>query len=110
MDEYIERRRLYESVAYLEELARERVLNEPTNSPSYVGFVCQLSERTNFKNMIFDAPAADVAPVVRCKDCVFYTDNIKNPVYRKGFCNRIESSCFDKKNPNDFCSYGERKK
>ena len=42
-------------------------------------------------------PAADVVPVVRCKDCahLFYT-----------MC----AACgFLPRNPNDFCSYGVRK-
>ena len=43
-------------------------------------------------------PAADVAPVVRCKDCKHYD---------------IGGSCiicgFQSRKPDDFCSYGERK-
>lgn len=43
-------------------------------------------------------PAADVAPVVRCKDCIHYD---------------IGGSCiicgFQSRKPDDFCSYGERK-
>ena len=42
-----------------------------------------------------DIPAADVAPVVRCKDCKFWDF---------GDCYRLELS-----RPDDFCSYGERK-
>lgn len=40
-------------------------------------------------------PAADVVPVVRCKDCKFWDF---------GDCYRLELSRSD-----DFCSYGERK-
>jgi hypothetical protein len=43
-------------------------------------------------------PAADVAPVVRCKDCKHYD---------------IGGSCiicgFQSRRPDDFCSCGERK-
>lgn len=46
---------------------------------------------------IWKAPAADVAPVVRCKDCK----------------HEFGGSCilcgFQKRRPEDFCSYGERK-
>lgn len=46
---------------------------------------------------VSDAPAADVAPVVRCKDCK----------------HEFGGSCilcgFQKRKPEDFCSYGERK-
>ena len=38
-------------------------------------------------------PAADVVPVVRCKDCKHY---------------QTDYMCFLRK-PDDFCSYGERK-
>lgn len=40
-------------------------------------------------------PAAEVVPVVRCKDCKFWD---------LGDCYRLELS-----RPDDFCSYGERK-
>lgn len=40
-------------------------------------------------------PAAEVVPVVRCKDCKFWDF---------GDCYRLELS-----RPDDFCSYGERK-
>lgn len=46
-------------------------------------------------------PAADVAPVVRCKDCKNYYECGVN------FCDRLGMDC-----PGDsdfFCSYGERK-
>lgn len=42
-----------------------------------------------------DFPAAEVVPVVRCKDCEFWDF---------GDCYRLELS-----RPDDFCSYGERK-
>lgn len=46
------------------------------------------------------------APVVHCKNCKYYTDNINDPNLRKGFCNRVEMNCFDKRLPDDYCSYG----
>ena len=42
-------------------------------------------------------PAADVVPVVRCDDCVYYGS--------RRWC-ELHSSVFDE---NAFCSYGERK-
>ncbi|MDE6148580.1 MAG: hypothetical protein K2F81_00580 [Ruminococcus sp.] len=53
-------------------------------------------------------PAADVEPVVRCKDCEFYTNNSNDKNLRKGYCNRIPQYCFDKRKPDDFCSLGAR--
>lgn len=45
------------------------------------------------------APTADVAPVVQCWGC----KNYNKP--RLGWC----SVHMDRENPDDFCSYGERK-
>ena len=64
MAEYMEKATLYKDISELEELARNRVLDTPTNSPVYVRYVAQLNERTMLKHKIFDFPAADVAPVV----------------------------------------------
>lgn len=48
---------------------------------------------------IWKAPAADVAPVVRCKDCKHHNKP------RLGWC----EVHLDRENLDDFCSYGERK-
>ena len=49
------------------------------------------------EQLLDEIPAADVAPVVRCKDCK----------------HKFGGSCilcgFQKRKPDDFCSYGERK-
>lgn len=47
--------------------------------------------------ILSDIPAADVVPVVRCDDCVYYGS--------RRWC-ELHSSVFD---DNAFCSYGERK-
>lgn len=47
------------------------------------------------KRMVESIPAAEVVPVVRCKDCEFWDF---------GDCYRLELS-----RPDDFCSYGKRK-
>ena len=44
-------------------------------------------------------PAADVAPVVRCKVCRSYNKP------RAGWC----EVHLDREHPDDFCSYGERR-
>ena len=64
MPEYIERERLYNELCRLEDLARKRVIDTPTNSPAFARYNAQLSERTTLKYLVLDAPAADVAPVV----------------------------------------------
>ena len=53
------------------------------------------------RSIIQRAPAADVAPVVHCKDCAHRTEmgNCGHPRYHG-----ILPSAY----PYDFCSYGER--
>lgn len=62
-------------------------------------------EQCNYAiNMIEDAPVADVAPVVRCKNCKYaYYYNEEGC---RGFvCNGYFQ--YADVEPNDFCSYGE---
>ena len=54
--------------------------------------------------IIKDLPAADVAPVVRCKDCQNWKRNV-------GLTDSPNGHCFEHDidtNGRDFCSYGER--
>jgi len=58
-------------------------------------------------------PAADVAPVVRCKDCASWNGN---PATGYGVCDRIADrdreggASFDDETAfDDFCNYGARK-
>ena len=54
---------------------------------------------------LHEVPAADVAPVVRCKDCQHWKRNV-------GLTDRPNGHCFEHDidtNGRDFCSYGERK-
>lgn len=71
MAEYIEREALYRKICELEELARNRYLDTPSNSPAYPRYMAQLNERTALKHLVFDMPAADVEPVRhgRCGVC-----------------------------------------
>ena len=49
------------------------------------------------EQLLDEIPAADVAPVVRCKDC------------KHEFGRSCIICGFQKRKPDDFCSYGERK-
>ena len=55
--------------------------------------------------MLIEEPAADVAPVVRCKDCKHYNMGVCLKIYSDG---NIHSAAWQKRKPEDFCSYGER--
>ena len=57
------------------------------------------------KTLLLRQPAADVAEVVRCKDCQNWKRNV-------GLTDSPNGHCFEHDidtNGRDFCSYGERK-
>ncbi len=93
MNEYIEKNALYKKIAELEELARNRYLDTPSNSPACARYMAQLDERTRFKHMIYDSPAADVAEVkhgkwikcsvIKCSVCGSCTDIQSDEAYEK---------------------------
>ena len=61
---------------------------------------------------ISDAPTADAVEVVRCKDCKYYCKDKINGVICRHPALDFDTECFDhwiNTNPDDFCSYGERK-
>ena len=64
MREYIDKSALYKKIAQMEEVARNKYLDTPRNNPYYSRYMAQLDERTAFKYLVADFPAADVAPVV----------------------------------------------
>lgn len=76
----------------------------------YPGLFCP--EKPNLGNNLgkcdrrkhLEEDAADVAPVVRCKDCKYWQDN--NDGYPHEECRWWHGETPD---ANDFCSYGERK-
>ena len=62
--EYIDKRELYQKISELEEIARKRYLDTPSDSPLYKRYMAQMNERTSFKHLVADFPAADVVEVV----------------------------------------------
>ncbi len=54
-------------------------------------------------------PAADVAPVVRCKDCKWFANNNGGEWFGCWLFNEIRAVPEDSPTPDDFCSYGEKK-
>lgn len=58
---------------------------------------------------ILKAPAADVVPVVRCKDCKWFVDNNGGEWYGCKMFQVVRITPEDAPKPDDFCSYGKRK-
>lgn len=67
MSEYINKSKLYEKVAELEDLARQRFLDTPSTSPCYERYREQLNERTALKHLVADFPTENVAEVVQAE-------------------------------------------
>lgn len=63
------------------------------------------SEWEEIEEAINAAPTADVAPVVRCKDCKYAYINSFSAASGVALC----SSNAKAMQQDDFCSYGERK-
>ena len=55
--------------------------------------------------LVAEDSAADVAPVVRCKDCEHYDMGVCLKIYSDG---NVHSAAWQKRKPEDFCSYGGR--
>lgn len=83
-DRYISDKALIENIAKIEDL---RTLSTKTIGEA-----------------ISKTPTADVVEVVRCKDCRMFAQNKEAFV---SYCKREHKNLTV--NPNDFCSYGERK-
>lgn len=62
--EYIDKAILYRKISELEEIARTRYLDTPSNSPAHERYMAQLNERTSFKHLVADFSNADVSEVV----------------------------------------------
>lgn len=82
MAEYIEREALLDSICY------------ETCGIAFCG-----ATNCAFMAKVCSAPVADVAPVVRCKNCRSYNKP------KTGWC----EVHLDREHPDDFCGYGEQK-
>ena len=93
MAEYIEREAISEGI-------RKYYYKNPPNFSYGEGFDRGLDRA---QRAILDAPAADVAPVVRCMDCKHCDPENYHCDHPMGTAAPL------KRKPDDFCSYGERK-
>lgn len=57
-------------------------------------------------NAVNNAPTVDAVQIVRCEDCKHYDMGVCLKIYSDG---NVHSSAWQSRNPDDFCSYGERK-
>ena len=89
MAEYIERGALYEA------LTAAAVNDKFKSLGTWEKAIC----------VLHDLPAADVVPVVRCKDCKYWQGNNDDYPHEECRWGREETP-----DANDFCSYGERRK
>lgn len=85
-------------------------------SESLIDFVKQNTPHINgettmecVERAIQKAPTADVAEVVRCKDCKHWCIQEGNDINKSYFCSRDKMWCMPTRKSDDFCSYGERK-
>ena len=88
MDEYIRREDMLNAVEKLDIIPSVDGMGIPTGAEDF---------RVQFLGTVLKVEPADVAPVVRCDDCVYYGS--------RRWC-ELHSSVFD---DNAFCSYGERR-
>lgn len=98
MAEYIDRE------AFLKDIEERYCLPCKEAGKDYNGCRCRACWVDDMCGDVIDAPAADVAPVVRCKDCKYWQDN--NDGYPHEECRWGHG---ETPYANDFCSYGERK-
>ena len=61
------------------------------------------------KTLLLRQPAADVAEVVRCKNCKWFADNNGGEWYGCQMFQVVRITPEGAPKPDDFCSYGERK-
>ena len=102
MGDYIEREALLKYSRAMLERAKEHIRKGSTESEFWQAVhQTQREERAEFVSLLENAPAADVAPVVRCKDCR-YRRNAK--VNENGFL--ICPASGMEITETDYCSYG----
>lgn len=86
----------------IERAAAVRVVlrqRQPTNS------VAQNRMLSIIQRDLLTTPAADVAPVVCCKDCKHYDMGVCLKIYSDS---NVHPEAWQRRKPEDFCSYGER--
>lgn len=108
MAEYIERE------AFLKDIEERYCLPCKEAGKDHNGCKCRACWVDDMLGEVIDAPAADVAPVVHCKDCKHSTlpSELTQRYGKPGTltCHNMHAPS-NRRNvgSNDFCNYGERK-
>lgn len=63
---------------------------------------CRACDIGDVLDAVEDFPAADVRPVVLCKDCLHYEMGVCLKIYDDGAANK---DAWQERKPDDFCSY-----
>lgn len=87
-----------------EYIEREAALTAISTITMYKGVVSFETAKYRLETI----PAADVRPVVLCRDCKHYKAENKGKPWKSNRSYCCRSACVAT-NPDDFCSYGERK-
>ena len=95
-----------------EYISREKTLKAIRTSVSEVFNVASNAGRMYQKitEIVESVPAADVVPVVRCRECIHYKEN-RTKKYGNLICRCTRMGKYDMDypvKPDDFCRYGER--
>ena len=102
MTEYVEKHKIINLLTALE--------NEFQQFKPFKGFEHAMYRKLcETEIAIGKLPAADVVPVVRCKDCKWFVDNNGGEWYGCKMFQVVRITPEDAPKPDDFCSYGERK-
>lgn len=75
---------------------------------NYGGIRCRACWVDDAICLIDDAPTVDAVEVVRCRDCKNYV-KFESSLIGEVMCCTGQGSVNIQKQPDDFCSYGERK-
>lgn len=98
MAEYIERE------AFLKDIEERYCLPCKEAGKDHNGCMCRACWVDDMCGDVIDAPAADVAPVVRCADCLFWESG-ENECESWEWCKTLHCDM----PPHAFCSLGARK-
>ena len=89
-------------MAEKEYIEREAAIKEFSNNGSI--FVYGKQHCKAIVSRLNSIPAADVRPVVLCRDCLHYEMGVCLKIYDDGAANK---DAWQERKPDDYCSYGE---